>query len=359
MTERSRIVAPRATEAKFCEFPDCGRPFLAKGLCGGHYYQMSQGRRLVPIRVKGAPKPECSFDGCDRPTKATGLCKTHYTQKSSGKPLSSIKSRQKRGPRCTFQGCQKQHEAHGLCKGHYNQAKKGRTLTPLNRRLNSIFDAQCSFDGCNRPHGAKGLCLAHYGQLSAGKALTPINGNRARDGIKACCTCRQSKPVEEFVRSSASIDGYYSYCRECSKWKTIRSRYGIDKDDYQSLLSQQGFACAICRTPDPGPGKNSFAVDHDHSCCPDISSCGACVRGLLCMDCNVSLGRFKDDPALLRSAIEYLENHLDKHVGQSRATRRVVSEKVDPNVEAFTFPAMRTEEANELRQGQPQRTEIA
>jgi hypothetical protein len=31
------------------------------------------------------------------------------------------------------------------------------------------------------------------------------------------------------------------------------------------------------------------------------------VRALLCHHCNVSLGRFKDDPALLRAAADYLE----------------------------------------------------
>jgi hypothetical protein len=39
-------------------------------------------------------------------------------------------------------------------------------------------------------------------------------------------------------------------------------------------------------------------VDHDHRT-------GA-VRGLLCVDCNVALGRFKDDIEAVRRAAEYL-----------------------------------------------------
>jgi hypothetical protein len=36
-------------------------------------------------------------------------------------------------------------------------------------------------------------------------------------------------------------------------------------------------------------------VDHDHSCCPALStSCGKCVRGLLCFGCNTLVGRVEE-----------------------------------------------------------------
>lgn len=34
---------------------------------------------------------------------------------------------------------------------------------------------------------------------------------------------------------------------------------------------------------------------------------GACIRGLLCIRCNMALGLLKDSPTILRAAIRWLE----------------------------------------------------
>jgi hypothetical protein len=79
--------------------------------------------------------------------------------------------------------------------------------------------------------------------------------------------------------------------------------FGVGPEAYQKLLAEQDGLCAICRV---APAE---AIDHDHQCCPRQQSCGRCVRGLLCGNCNKGLGNFQDDPELLAAARDYLLSH--------------------------------------------------
>lgn len=90
-------------------------------------------------------------------------------------------------------------------------------------------------------------------------------------------------------------------------------RWGLTVEAYDELLASQGGGCAICGSTDSGQEGRRFHVDHDHTCCPKGKSCGACVRGLLCHHCNTALGGFRDDPALLAKAIDYLKGA--RHLG--------------------------------------------
>jgi len=42
----------------------------------------------------------------------------------------------------------------------------------------------------------------------------------------------------------------------------------------------------------------ALAVDHCHQ--------SGAVRGLLCADCNMGIGKLKEDPLVFQSAIQYL-----------------------------------------------------
>lgn len=53
----------------------------------------------------------------------------------------------------------------------------------------------------------------------------------------------------------------------------------------------------------------ALSIDHDHSCCSGSYSCGACVRGVLCTDCNSKLGVVElelRDPVWLMRTVAYL-----------------------------------------------------
>jgi len=48
-------------------------------------------------------------------------------------------------------------------------------------------------------------------------------------------------------------------------------------------------------------GKHGLVVDHNHAT--------GKVRALLCHNCNLTLGRAKDNPNILLSCIDYLNKH--------------------------------------------------
>jgi len=79
-------------------------------------------------------------------------------------------------------------------------------------------------------------------------------------------------------------------------------RYGINPIEYRQMLKKQDGKCAICGRPDSGDNQaNRFYVDHDHKT--------GKVRGLLCSQCNMGLGKFFDNTEYLKNAITYLEEN--------------------------------------------------
>lgn len=75
-------------------------------------------------------------------------------------------------------------------------------------------------------------------------------------------------------------------------------RYGITYEEYRLLLSNQNNVCAICSSSEKSSYKKNLSIDHCHTT--------GKIRGLLCSECNIGLGKFKDDVNLLEKAKEYL-----------------------------------------------------
>ena len=74
-------------------------------------------------------------------------------------------------------------------------------------------------------------------------------------------------------------------------------RRGLTPEDYEAMFAAQDGACAICRTP---AIELPRALDVDHCHTTEF------VRGLLCNACNRGLAAFRDNPAVLQEAIDYL-----------------------------------------------------
>lgn len=211
---------------------------------------------------------------------------------------------------CKIEGCGRKASARGLCKGHYKKwwLSHGGQLPPLPPRSKT-----CNIDGCERKNAAGGMCNTHYQKSRYAMAkVAPASGK------KACSKCGKVKPIADFGFHGGASDGRRSECRKChalyhvgrrktipnkaanQRRYTLKKAYGMTVDDYNSMFAAQDGRCAICGTHASGA---SLCIDHDHGT--------GDVRELLCGLCNKGLGSFKDDPARLKRAVDYLLRHKE------------------------------------------------
>ncbi|MGD9724372.1 MAG: endonuclease VII domain-containing protein [Pirellulales bacterium] len=80
----------------------------------------------------------------------------------------------------------------------------------------------------------------------------------------------------------------------------LMAKYGLTIEAWDALLESQNWACAICKTVDPG-SRHGWQTDHDHET--------GKVRGILCLPCNKLLGMVKDCTSYLGAAVSYLIEH--------------------------------------------------
>lgn len=131
--------------------------------------------------------------------------------------------------------------------------------------------------------------------------------------MKVCSQCGEKKPFTEFSKHRWN-DGLRPDCKACVCVRSRRRaqllgtremtarKHGINAALFEEVWTIQGKCCAICGTP-ADPKVRAPAIDHDHTT--------SRLRGILCARCNGGLGMFKDDPALLRRAVVYLDFYRD------------------------------------------------
>ncbi len=115
--------------------------------------------------------------------------------------------------------------------------------------------------------------------------------------------------AEHPERAAATARAWHNLHRE--RVRELRDRWykqrreaetGITADHVERKRAEQAGRCAICdETP------KVFHADHDHL--------RRIPRGLLCNRCNMGLGLFRDNPALLGRAAAYLGAYLPAEVG--------------------------------------------
>jgi hypothetical protein len=117
-----------------------------------------------------------------------------------------------------------------------------------------------------------------------------------RGGRRKSAACRQCEDRNSNLR----------WCVDCAAWleksaftptgkegKHLSSRCvpcrtaNMHGTTVAELLRKQGITspeCAACGST------TDLKIDHDHGCCPTSQSCGNCVRGYLCHECNTAEG---------------------------------------------------------------------
>lgn len=135
-----------------------------------------------------------------------------------------------------------------------------------------------------------------------------------------CRKCGQCKPKSDFSPDKRKKSGVQARCRECCReWHRNNKEYvedwhfnryyGISLSDYRKMHDDQNGLCASCGKPEHRRDRRTgeirkLCVDHCHTT--------GRVRGLLCDDCNVAVGRMNDDPDRALLLYKYLCLYTDR-----------------------------------------------
>lgn len=251
----------------------------------------------------------CSVDACDNIVQARGWCTGHYSRWNNhpDRPVDLTPLRKpvrERHQICSVDGCNDLARNGSLCIPHHLRVQRTGDVGE-DRPVRKSTPSACTVGVCSGPAIAKGLCASHYyrmkkwGDVRSDLPVKKMPKRNLDDSLCALNSCQRAAWADNLCDEHFKHNQY------------LRTRYRLTVYEYRMMLDAQDGVCAICQSDNPGTaGENGrFHVDHDHACCPRKShSCGKCVRGLVCSNCNTALGGFRDDADILRRAIDYLES---------------------------------------------------
>jgi hypothetical protein len=139
---------------------------------------------------------------------------------------------------------------------------------------------------------------------------------------KYCRCCKTYKNMDDFYKRTTGGSAPRATCKECVNQKRLRAyrngltkktsgaaqkshlkqKYGLSVAEYDRMFEEQDQKCAICGRPEDLVRYghiNRLSVDHCHA--------SSKVRGLLCTNCNIGLGSFREDASIIEKALEYLK----------------------------------------------------
>jgi hypothetical protein len=143
--------------------------------------------------------------------------------------------------------------------------------------------------------------------------------------MRTCTRCSEEKDLELFAKGAKYKEGRRNVCKACHaaymaryfednpdqkqavlvrQRKNYRNwkKHKLSEESYLELFNKFNGKCHSCQEND------SISLDHDHSCCDGALSCGSCVRGILCHNCNTALGLLKDSPERVQKLLEYISS---------------------------------------------------
>lgn len=358
ITVGGALYGPAMPSRLKCSYEPCDNRASGKH-CSGHAAQLRTGKELTPLRKRGSGPDLCAYNDCPFESNQHGYCADHARQFKRGEELSRLEA----GPPelCIFEGCDRQRYGKlELCSAHNQQKNKRQKLRPLYEHLIKA-DAVCKADvGCGHPVYANDYCRTHNEQQKNGRpfsvlppplsldqvctgpkcgreAVTPdrlcvshgllaLRGepivplklrtspeeidDLIRRGVYWCISCQRELPLADFPMDNVR-DRPRAKCKFCVGMELKAKNHQLTLVDIYRLFEYQDYKCAICSMTHQH--ESGLHLDHDHACCPNKGkSCGKCIRGLLCFNCNggvlPSYERIRKNGPLFQPLEEYLDN---------------------------------------------------